>query len=71
MSLLFGRLTQDFVNFSSLTNLADGGDPVAQAQIPAAAASFRSSASKNAAYLTAIGRTAVKVRFKYLIDCCS
>jgi ATP-binding cassette, subfamily B (MDR/TAP), member 1 len=57
MSLLFGNLTQDFVTYSTIVNLANAGDPNAKAQQPAAAAHFRSTAGKDAGYLAAIGKT--------------
>jgi ATP-binding cassette subfamily B (MDR/TAP) protein 1 len=60
MSLLFGRLTQNFVDFGSIITRANDGDSAAQAELPAAAASFRSAAASNAGYLTVIGRIAVK-----------
>lgn len=57
MSFLFGRLTQDFVNFAStLTAAGDQND--LQAQGAAAAqltAAFKHSAALNATYLVYIG----------------
>ncbi|KAG2156010.1 P-loop containing nucleoside triphosphate hydrolase protein [Suillus bovinus] len=63
MSLLFGNLTQDFVNFSlaenNYTESIQSGDPtvIAQAQqiLNAAAAGFRQSSALDASYLTYIG----------------
>ncbi|KAJ2922300.1 hypothetical protein H1R20_g14801, partial [Candolleomyces eurysporus] len=55
MSLLFGNLTRDFVNFATVVALAKGGDQEAAAQVPEAAASFRRIASLDASYLTYIG----------------
>ena len=59
MSLLFGRLTQDFVNFGSVMANTTSSDPAvaanATAALPAAAASFRHSAALNASYLVYIG----------------
>ncbi|KAG1822804.1 P-loop containing nucleoside triphosphate hydrolase protein [Suillus subaureus] len=63
MSLLFGNLTQDFVNFSlaenNYTASLQSGDPavIAQAQqiMDAAAAGFRKSSALDASYLTYIG----------------
>lgn len=55
MSLLFGRLTQDFVAFGITSESAAAGDPAAQAALPAAASNFRHSAAQNALYLTLIG----------------
>lgn len=52
MSLLFGRLTENFVTFGTM--LASGNsDP---AQLAAAAASFRQAAALNASYLVYIGK---------------
>ncbi|KAI0361184.1 multidrug resistance protein 1 [Trametes cingulata] len=60
MGLLFGRLTQDFVNFgTALTISRDPSDPqaqaAAQAQLPAATAAFKHSSALNASYLVYIG----------------
>lgn len=63
MSLLFGNLTQDFVNFSlaenNYTASLQSGNPtaIAQAQqiLDAAAAGFRKSSALDASYLTYIG----------------
>ena len=49
MSLLFGRLTQNFVTFAQILN---GGD---EADLPKAAADFRRASALNASYLTYIG----------------
>jgi ATP-binding cassette subfamily B (MDR/TAP) protein 1 len=67
MSLLFGNLTQDFVNFShadsNYTSALQSGDPTSIAQskqIPDIdAAGFRQSAAQNASYLTYIGELLV------------
>jgi ATP-binding cassette subfamily B (MDR/TAP) protein 1 len=56
MTLLFGNLTQDFVNFGTVLNKAKNGVPGAEEQIPAAAAAFRHSAALNASYLAYIGK---------------
>ena len=55
MSLLFGNLTQQFVNFTQLIYKADTGDSGAADQIPAAAAQFRHQAGLLAIYLVCIG----------------
>ncbi|KAF8895324.1 P-loop containing nucleoside triphosphate hydrolase protein [Infundibulicybe gibba] len=58
MSLLFGNLTQQFVEFSTILNDAAGTGPnatAAQDEIPAAAANFRKVAAKDASYLVYIG----------------
>ncbi|KIP05158.1 hypothetical protein PHLGIDRAFT_129050 [Phlebiopsis gigantea 11061_1 CR5-6] len=69
MSLLFGRLTQDFVSFGSvLNNLNLPGDAGAQARAdyPQAAAHFRRQAALNASYLTYIGVGMLFATFAYM-----
>ena len=55
MSLLFGNLVQQFVNFSIIVANAEAGLPGASEQIPTAAAAFRSAAAKLASELVYIG----------------
>jgi ATP-binding cassette subfamily B (MDR/TAP) protein 1 len=55
MSLLFGNLTQDFVNFSSALQNINPNDPQASAKIEEAARGFRHVSAKDASYLTFIG----------------
>jgi ATP-binding cassette subfamily B (MDR/TAP) protein 1 len=55
MTLLFGDLVQQFVNFTLILSNANAGVPGASEQIPAAAADFRSSAAKLATELVYIG----------------
>ncbi|KAG6907876.1 hypothetical protein DXG01_007040 [Tephrocybe rancida] len=55
MSLLFGNLTQEFVNFGTVINYANTGNATAIAQVPAAAAHFRHTAALDASYLVYIG----------------
>ncbi|KAI0755198.1 P-loop containing nucleoside triphosphate hydrolase protein [Daedaleopsis nitida] len=60
MSLLFSRLTQDFISFGIvLQTVQQTTDPTeranAEAQLPAAAAAFKHSAANNALYLVLIG----------------
>ena len=55
MTLLFGRLVQQFVNFSNVLANADAGVAGASNQIPTAAAEFRSEAAKLASALAYIG----------------
>ena len=55
MSLIFGRIAQDFVTFQITRALAEQGDPAAIAQLPTVAEDFRKSASLNATYLVYIG----------------
>lgn len=55
MTILFGRLTQDFVNFTTILSVPSLRNQVPD-PFPAAAAAFRSSANKNALYLVLIGQ---------------
>lgn len=58
MSLMFGRLTEDFVSFNTMLNYAyhDGqNNQTAIDQIPVAAAGFKRSAALNASYLVYMG----------------
>ena len=55
MSLMFGNLTQDFVNFSIAIQSIDRNDPQSSRLIEEAARNFRHVAAKDASYLTYIG----------------
>ncbi|KAF8645234.1 hypothetical protein AX16_008061 [Volvariella volvacea WC 439] len=55
MSLLFGNLTQDFVDFGTVLGEAQAGNATAASLIPQAGADFRHSAGLNASYLVYIG----------------
>ena len=55
MSLLFGNLTKEFVDFTTTSMLAKAGDPDAIANLPAQADKFRRVAALDASYLTYIG----------------
>ena len=55
MSLLFGNLTQDFVNFSVILLKSQQGIPGYVEQIPEAARNFRHAAGVSAASLVYIG----------------
>ncbi|PPQ83491.1 hypothetical protein CVT25_006981 [Psilocybe cyanescens] len=55
MTLLFGRLTEDFVSFTQVVNQAQNNVPGASERLPEVAESFRRSAAKNASYLVYIG----------------
>ncbi|KAK0464466.1 P-loop containing nucleoside triphosphate hydrolase protein [Desarmillaria tabescens] len=55
MTLLFGNLTNGFVVFQSVVNQVDQGNQQAINDLPAAAASFRHEAGKDALYLVVIG----------------
>lgn len=55
MSLIFGRLTQDFINFEVIRAQAAQGLPEGVAALPAAAAEFRKGTALDASYLVYIG----------------
>lgn len=55
MSLLFSRLTQDFVSFGTAIINAQKGIQGAAQELPAVAAAFKHSAALNASYLVYIG----------------
>ena len=55
MTLLFGKLVQQFVDFTIVVTNANAGVPGASEQVPAAAADFRNSAAKLALGLVYIG----------------
>ena len=55
MSLLFGNLVQQFVNFSTVLANTKAGVPGASEQLPTAAAEFRSAAAQIASELAYIG----------------
>lgn len=56
MSLLFGNLTQDFIEFQGVAAYAaDPNNATAQALLPIAQASFRHTAALDASYLVYIG----------------
>ena len=55
MALIFGALTQDFVNFEIIRANAEAGNPDSIAALPAAAANFRKVSAKDASYLVYIG----------------
>ncbi|KAH9849517.1 P-loop containing nucleoside triphosphate hydrolase protein [Lenzites betulinus] len=71
MSLLFGRLTQDFVTFGVTLNHAQTpGDPLqaqSQADLPAAANNFKHSAALNASYLVYIGLGMFLCTYTYMV----
>lgn len=59
MSLLFGKLTQDFVDFQIILGSLGSSDPAIASQaiqnLPVAAANFKANAALNASYLAYIG----------------
>jgi len=54
MTLIFGNLVQSFVNFGTTLTKIKAGDSAAQAELPAATASFWHIAAKDAATLVYI-----------------
>jgi len=67
MTLLFGNLTQDFVQFGTVLNEIAQGVPGARDQLPAAAASFRRGAALNASYLAYIGVAIFFCTYAYML----
>jgi ATP-binding cassette subfamily B (MDR/TAP) protein 1 len=55
MSLIFGKLTQDFVNFEIIRAKAEQGLADGISALPEAQANFRKDASLDASYLVYIG----------------
>jgi len=55
MTLLFGNLTQQLVDFTIILNKAKSGDPTAIAAIPATTAAFRKVVAEGATDLVYIG----------------
>ncbi|KAI0346005.1 P-loop containing nucleoside triphosphate hydrolase protein [Trametopsis cervina] len=70
MSLLFGRLTENFVEFGTTMNAANDPTSPTHAQavqdLPGAAAAFRHQASLNATYLVIIGIGMFAATFIYM-----
>jgi ATP-binding cassette subfamily B (MDR/TAP) protein 1 len=55
MSLLFGDLVQDFINFTNAIQAIDPNDPQSTARVDEVAKRFRHVAARDASYLTYIG----------------
>ena len=55
MTLIFGNLTQDFLNFSNAIQNINPNDPQTTATVEEAARDFRHVAAQDASYLTYIG----------------
>lgn len=55
MSLIFGNLTNQFVEFQTVTTLADRGEPGFAERLPEVAAAFRKVAAEDAVWLVVIG----------------
>ncbi|KAF8991424.1 P-loop containing nucleoside triphosphate hydrolase protein [Cyathus striatus] len=66
MSLLFGRLTQSFVEFQIIVEQADSGNSTARALLPDIAANFRHDAALNASYLVYIGVAMLACTYLYM-----
>ena len=66
MSLLFGNLTKEFVDFTTTSMLAKAGDPDAIADLPERAAKFRRVAALDASYLTYIGIAIFVATYVYM-----
>ncbi|KAF9649396.1 P-loop containing nucleoside triphosphate hydrolase protein [Thelephora ganbajun] len=67
MSLIFGRLTQDFVNFEIVRAKAEQGNPDGIAALPTAAASFRKTSALDATYLVYIGLGMFATNLIYMV----
>lgn len=63
MTLLFGRLTEDFVNFTQALSQARQNMPDAADNLSQAASNFRHAAAKNACYLVYIGRFSSEINY--------
>lgn len=61
MGLIYGKLTQQFVNFGVLTAQARDGNATAAALIPPAAEYFRTVSSHDASYLVYMGKCTLAV----------
>jgi hypothetical protein len=55
MSLLFGNLVQDFVNFNTAILNINPSDPDSSVKVEKAASAFRHATAEDASYLTYIG----------------
>lgn len=64
MSLLFGNLTQDFVNFTQAIQNINPNDPQSSAKVEETARGFRRVAAKDASYLTYIGKRNLPSRLR-------
>ena len=69
MSLTFGRLLQDFVNFQMVLGYAHAGDHNAAVKIPQAAADFRHSVAQHAISLTCIGASMNGLTLENIVEC--
>ncbi|KAK0459997.1 ste6-like protein [Desarmillaria tabescens] len=67
MTLLFGRLVQDFTDFATTLYLIEAGDEDAAARFNSVAASFRAAAAANASYLVYIGIGMFACTYVYML----
>lgn len=71
MSLLFSRLTQDFVSFGTVLQQLNNPNPdvsnPARASLPAASSNFKHSAALNASYLVYIGIGMFVCTYTYMV----
>ena len=64
MSLIFGRLTQDFVSFQIIRSQAEQGLPEGVSALPEAIAHFKRTAALDASYLVYIGIALLFINFR-------
>lgn len=64
MSLIFARLTQDFIDFQLVRAKYESGDPEGVAALPQAAANFRKASALDATYLVYIGITLLLINLR-------
>lgn len=65
MTVLFGKLVNQFVQFQMIVTRIQAGDPSAESELPAAAAGFRHQAGLLGTYLVIIG---MFPSYQYLCD---
>lgn len=66
MSLIFGNLTQQFVEFGQVILESNSGNATATARVPEVAAQFRHAAANDASYLVYIGVGMFACTFAYM-----
>ena len=64
MSLIFGRLTQDFVTFQIVRYQAEQGLPEGISNLPKAVSHFKRAAALDSSYLAYIGIVLLFVNFR-------
>jgi hypothetical protein len=70
MSLIFGNLTQDFVDFGTALNNLDPNNPDTVSKLDQAASEFRHISAKDASYLTYIGASFIILLRSQIINSC-